>query len=95
MLIKLTDIKGRDIWINPAYVKGVFQKSKEVAEVYVRWGSGLSVSDVLKVRARADDVAAGISAAMPDAAAYMAVMDSEEEYRRQQEQATRASGMGG
>lgn len=94
MLIKLTDIKGRDVWINPAYVKGVFQKSKEITEVYVRWGAGLSVSDVLKVRARADDVAAAISAAMPDAAAYIAALESEEEYRRQQE-ASRAAAMGG
>ncbi len=95
MLVKLTTTKGLDVWINPVFVKAIQQKSAEVTEVYIRWGAGMSVSDVLKVRAKADDVAAAVSAAMPDAAAYIAAMDTEEEYRRQQEQATRAATMGG
>jgi len=95
MLIKLTDIKGRDVWINPLYVKAVTSRGKEGAEVFVTYGSVWSQVTSIKVKAPAEDVAAAISAAMPDAAAYMAALDSEEEYRRQQEQATRAGVMGG
>lgn len=95
MLVKLTTTKGRDIWINPVYVKGLQQKTAEVTEVYIRWGSGLSVSDVLKVRANAADVAEAISAAMPESAAYIAAVNIDEELRQQQEQAARAAATSG
>lgn len=95
MLVKLTDIKGKEVWINPLYVKAVASKGNDGAEVFVTYGSAWSQVTSIKVKAPAADVAAAISAAMPDAAAYMAAVATDEELRMQQEQAQRAAAMGG
>lgn len=95
MLVKLTDTKNREVWINPLYVKAVQSKGNEGAEVFITYGSAWSQVTSIKVKAPAADVAMSISAAMPDSAAYMSAVTSEEELRLQQEQAQRAAAMGG
>jgi hypothetical protein len=65
MLVKLTDIKGKDIWVNPIYVKAVTQSKRDVTEVYIAYGSPWGAVHSVKVRGAPEEVAEAISAAMP------------------------------
>lgn len=61
MLIKLTDHRGKDRYLNPMYVKGLLSKGSNTTEVEVSgWNSKL------KVKMPIDDVAAMLNAGMPD-----------------------------
>lgn len=99
MLVKLTDVKGRDYWINPMYVKAVSAAKGGGAEVYITFGTVWSSTQVIKTEASPEDVAGWISAAMPEgtgvAAYYAAAGTSEEEAARQQQQAAQAAVMSG
>ena len=65
MLVKLIDIKGQEIWINPVFVKAVRPAKKGVTEVFIAFGNHWSPQSSVKVKANADEVAEAISAAMP------------------------------
>lgn len=65
MLVKLIDIKGQEIWVNPVYVKAVRPSKKGVTEVFISFGSQWAAQTSVKVKANADEVAEAISAAMP------------------------------
>ena len=95
MLVKLTDTKGKEVWINPLYVKAVQSRGDDGAEVFITFGTTWSQVSSIKVKASAADVATSISAAMPDAMAYMGAIATEEELRVQQQQAAQAAAMGG
>lgn len=99
MLVKLTDIKGRDYWINPMYVKAVAAAKGGGAEVYITFGTTWSQTQVIKTEASPEEVAGWISAAMPEgsgvSAYYAAAGAAEEEVARQQQQAAQAAAMSG
>ncbi len=89
MLVKLTDIKGREIWVNPVYVKAVTQSKRGVTEVFINFGSQWSSNHSIKVRANVDEVAEMISAAMPISMFEAAAAASDQE--RMQDQARQAA----
>lgn len=99
MLVKITDTKGRDFWINPMYVKAVSSAKGRGAEVYITFGTVWSSTQVIKTEASPEEVAGWISAAMPEgtgvAAYYAAAGAAEEEVARQQQQAAQAAVMSG
>lgn len=64
MLVKLTDVKGRPVWINPIHVKGVRQRSK-ATEIYVAFNASFGQISV-KVKEPAEDVVELLNMAMPD-----------------------------
>ncbi|MEO1129407.1 MAG: hypothetical protein AAFX05_06825 [Planctomycetota bacterium] len=74
MLVKFTDVKGKDLWINPLYVKAIAEGKHGVTDIYITYGSVWGQQSVLKVKLPADEVAFQISAAMPAAAAEMAAI---------------------
>lgn len=63
MLVKLTDTRGRESWINPVYVRALREKSG-VTEVCIQipgtLGNGIRVPKPM------DEVAMAINVAMPD-----------------------------
>lgn len=76
MLVRLTDHKGKERWVNPIYVKSLLAKGPGETEVEVSgWTSKM------RVRLSADEVALMINAAMPDAADYIAAGESERQAR--------------
>lgn len=76
MLVKLTDHKGKERWLNPIYVKSLLAKGPGETEVEVSgWSSKM------RIRQNAEDVALAINAAMPDAADYIAAGESERQAR--------------
>lgn len=85
MLVKLTDHKGKDRYINPLYVKSMAPKGDKETEIEI---SGWSFK--LRIAAPMDEVAAYVSAAMPDAAAALAAIESEEQARQTQAATTGA-----
>ncbi len=73
MLLKLTDHKGKERWLNPIYVKSLRARGPSDTEVEI---SGWTVK--LRVRQPADELALAINAAMPDAADFIAAHESEQ-----------------
>jgi len=69
MLVKITDIKGKDHWINPLYVKSVRSNRKGQTEVH---GSVSYMGSILKTEEPAEALADRISVAMPDSPAWQA-----------------------
>lgn len=63
MLVKFTDTKGVDTWVNAAHVKGLREK-RGVTEIFVTinptWGQ-----NSIKVRQPAAEIAELLNAAMP------------------------------
>lgn len=90
MLVKLTDIKAGDVWINPIYVKAVTQKRRH-AEVHISYGGPFSSKTSVKVDQPAEEVALAISAAMPDSAQYIAAVAQQEEDEQARQQAAAAA----
>ena len=70
MLVQLIDHKGKEWWVNPLYVKMVVPKGPESCEVH---GVTTALGSPLRIKAPADEVAAALSAAMPDSPAWQAV----------------------
>lgn len=96
MLIKLTDIKGQEFWINPIHVKGITRKKDGPSEVHIHLGSsswGVPINSI-KVNAEAQALADLISAAMPSAADMAAAIALDEQFQQQQA-AARAAQAGG
>ncbi|MEL6740069.1 MAG: hypothetical protein AAFP26_05380 [Planctomycetota bacterium] len=85
MLVRFTDHKGKDRYINPIYVKSLGVKNDTETEIEI---SGWSLK--LRVKRPMDEVATMISAAMPDAAAAIAAMESEQQAAQNQAAATGA-----
>lgn len=73
MLVQLTDIKGRPVWINPIHVRAVRDKARYV-EVIVpnntQIGNGL-----VKARGPVEDVVRAINDAMPEVMPALAPED--------------------
>jgi len=92
MLVKFTDVKGKDVWINPLYVKAIAEGKRGVTEIYITYGSVWSPQSVLKVDMPAEEAAMHISAAMPDAAEMAAIAATEEEQQSSQTSATSSAG---
>lgn len=70
MLVQITDHKGKEYWINPLYVRMVTPKGEDQCEIQ---GLATSLGTHIRVKAPAADVAAQISAAMPDSPAWQAI----------------------
>ena len=63
MLVRLTDIKGKPVWINPIYVKAVYAKPKyTVVDITLN----TSLRSVLKVSGSVEGVVEAINLAMPE-----------------------------
>ncbi|MEZ6210611.1 MAG: hypothetical protein R3B46_05090 [Phycisphaerales bacterium] len=61
MLVKMIDIKGKEVWLNPVYVKAVSANTRKgYTEVYCS-SFGLFGTSTIKVNAPADEVAAALS----------------------------------
>lgn len=69
MLVKITDLKGKDHWINPLYVKCIRSNRKGHTEIH---GSVTYMGSVLKTEEPAESLADRISVAMPDSPAWQA-----------------------
>lgn len=69
MLVRLTDVKSGDVWVNPLYVKAVLKKGKHT-EVFINYGTAFSAKTSVKVEEDPEEVALRISAAMPDSPAW-------------------------
>ncbi len=99
MLVKLTDTKGKEYWVNPIYVKAVVPVKGGGAEVFVSFGNVWSTTRSIKVEAAAEEVAGWLGAAMPTGSGvmgyYAGAIACEEEIVRQQQQAAAAAAMGG
>lgn len=78
MLVKLTDLKGKDIWVNPLYVKSLTPKRDDETHVEV---SGWALK--MKVPQNVEDVALTLNAAMPEGIG--ALVAAEEDLARQRE----------
>lgn len=90
MLIRITDIKGQDSWINPLYVKSVVTK-KGTTEVRGSFGGPFNTS-VIKTREDAQSLADRVSAAMPDSPAWGAAASALLSDEQQQQAAAAAAG---
>jgi uncharacterized protein YlzI (FlbEa/FlbD family) len=64
MLVRLTNIKGQDIWINPIHIKAVYAKPKHT-EVVITLNPTLGQAS-LKVTGSVDEVVEAINLGMPD-----------------------------
>lgn len=64
MLVRLTDTRGRDVWINPIYVRAVRSKSKHI-EIIIRYSSAMG-SSLLKVNGSVEEVVEAINVGMPE-----------------------------
>jgi len=73
MLVKFTDIKGAEVWINPVHVK-VVRETKKGTEILMVVGnpSGLGGGGAWSVKTETpvDEAAAMLNAAMPDLAGF-------------------------
>lgn len=91
MLVKVIDIKGKEYWLNPVYVKAVTAKpGKGITEIHCSSFGSFGTSTI-KVRGSADEVAAALSEAMPGAVPYGVLMGEEDEQRRRQQAAAAAA----
>mgnify|MGYP001182300799 FL=1 len=91
MLVKMIDIKGKEVWLNPVYVKAVSANTRKgYTEVYCSSFGSFGTSTI-KVNAPADEVAAALSEAMPGAVPYAVLMGEEEEQRKRQQAAAAAA----
>lgn len=95
MLIKLTDINKKDVWVNPLYVKAV-RAEKGIVKVFITFGTAWSREEVVKVLGDPQAVADLINAGMPETPAILAAAgistEMDEEDRRRQAAAAAASG---
>jgi uncharacterized protein YlzI (FlbEa/FlbD family) len=64
MLVRLTDIKGQPVWVNPIHVRAVRAKSK-YTEVIVPLNTAMGQS-VVKVKESVDEVVETLNAGMPE-----------------------------
>jgi len=85
MLVKILDHKGKERWLNPIYVKSLLPKGDDATDIEV---SGWATK--VRVKQSADEVALAINAAMPDAAAYIAIQEDERTTQQAQAAATTA-----
>ena len=69
MLVRITDLKDKNHWITPLYVKCVRSDRKGHTEII---GSLSTMGGMIKTRESADSVADRISVAMPDSPAWQA-----------------------
>lgn len=69
MLVKFTDVKGVNYWVNPLHVK-MLREKKGLTEVFIVYNPGWA-SPSFKVKQSAEEVAALLDAAMPDAGAFV------------------------
>ena len=69
MLVRITDIKDKDHWINPLYVKSIRSNRKGQTEII---GSISQMGSMIKTNESAESVADRISVAMPDSPAWQA-----------------------
>lgn len=72
MLIKVTDSKGKAIWINPLYVRAIRSKRPGKTEIL---GSFTSLGSAVVTGEDADALAERVSIAMPISPAMAAVLD--------------------
>ncbi|MEM8834508.1 MAG: hypothetical protein AAGD00_01685 [Planctomycetota bacterium] len=89
MLIKVTDTKNREFFINPLYVKALREKKPglvEISGVTTQWGTALVVQEDMQA------LADRLSVAMPDSPAMSAVLAA---IRDQEEQAAAAAAAAG
>jgi len=91
MLVKLIDIKGKEVWLNPVYVKAVTaNKRKGYTEVHCSSFGSFGTSTI-RVNVPADEVAAALTEAMPGAVPYGVLLGEEDEQRRRQQAAAAAA----
>lgn len=69
MLVKITDLKDKDHWINPLYVKCIRANRKGQTEII---GLMTSMGSHIKTNEPIESVADRISVAMPDSPAWQA-----------------------
>jgi len=91
MLVKLTDAKGNEVWINPIHVKLIREKRGK-SEIHMAVGSAWGAAPAtLKIRVPAEELVAVLNAGMPD----MAYVPDEETGMDQSGDAAAASAMMG
>jgi hypothetical protein len=88
MLVKITDLKGKDHWINPLYVKCIRANKRGETEII---GSISTMGSMLKTEEPAESLADRISVAMPDSPAWQAATAASEQIDEQQRAATVAA----
>jgi len=93
MLIRLTDTKGRDHWLNPLYIRSIEPKGSQ-CEVRLSFNIGMSSS--IKVNEPAEQVADLVSAGLMSvgSGAAMGAMVNDQ-HMQQQQQAAAAAAMSG
>jgi uncharacterized protein YlzI (FlbEa/FlbD family) len=64
MLVRLTELRGQPVWVNPIHVKAVRPKSK-FTEIIIPMNSALGQASV-KVKESAEEVVELLNAGMPD-----------------------------
>jgi len=74
MLIEFVDTRGKSIWISAMHVKAVREKKPGVTEIFIIPPT-MGASPIVRVDARASDIASKINAAMPDLAHLLAPLD--------------------
>lgn len=92
MLVKLTDTKGRDYWVNPIFVRMIIPKGDQ-CEVRLSFNVGMSTS--VRINQPAEQFADTVSSALASfgyAAAAMAAMENEHYQQQQQAAAAAAAG---
>lgn len=67
MLVKFTDSKGKEVWVNPIHVKLIEQR-RQTTIIVLGPGATASGGSSIKVREPIDLVAEILNAAMPDMA---------------------------
>lgn len=92
MLVKVVDIKGKEYWLNPVYVKAITMDARKGVTMIYCSAFGSFGAGAIKVRAHADEVASVLSDAMPGGMSLAAMAVEEEEQRRRQQAAVAAAG---
>ena len=64
MLVRLTELKGQPVWVNPIHVKAVRSKAR-FTEIIIPMNSALGQANV-KVKEPAEEVVELLNAGMPD-----------------------------
>lgn len=64
MLVKVEDIKGKTVYINPMYVKAVAEVKGGLTEISITFGAMLTTQYSIKTREPAEQVAVRISEAL-------------------------------
>jgi hypothetical protein len=88
MLVKVTDLKGKDHWINPLYVKCIRSDRKGRTEII---GSISTMGSLIRTEEPADSLADRISVAMPDSPAWQAATAAANMTEEQQQAAAVAA----